>query len=89
MAEEGENVGGGIPGLFWSHETTRRMREDRQSSGIRRGSEGVAVAAANGVGGDELRSGGEGERAEERNEGESEGRSRGSIFDIIFLCTYS
>ena len=33
---------------------------------MRGGSEGVAVAAANGVGGDELRSGREGERAEER-----------------------
>ena len=34
----GENVGGGVPGLFWSRDTTRRSREDRRSFlGRRRG----------------------------------------------------
>jgi len=51
-AGEGENVGGGVPGLFWSRETTRRTREDLRSSGRRRGGERGMVAAANGVGGD-------------------------------------
>ena len=51
-AGEGENVGGGVPGLFWSRETTRRTREDLRSSGRRRGGEKGMVAAANGVGGD-------------------------------------
>ena len=27
----GENVGGGVPGLLWSRDTTRRSREDRRS----------------------------------------------------------
>ena len=48
-AGEGENVGGGVPGLFWSRETTRRTREDLRSSGRRRGGERSTVDAAIGV----------------------------------------
>ena len=48
----GENVGGGVPGLLWSRDTTRRSREALRSSGRRRGGERGMVAAANGVGGD-------------------------------------
>ena len=37
-AGEGKNVGGGVPGLLWSRDTTRRSREDRRSFlGRRRG----------------------------------------------------
>ena len=53
-------------GLLWSRASVCSSMGSGRSSGVWRGSEGVAVAAANGVGGDELRSGREGERAEER-----------------------
>ena len=63
-AEEGENVGGGVPGLFWSRETTRRTREDRRSSRACRRGFGTAAAVRALVGGDGLRSvaGGRGSR---------------------------
>ena len=74
-AGEGENVGGGVPGLFWSRETTRRTREDLRSSGRRRGGERGMVAAANGVGGDgcvRVRA----REREQRREGMQRGRKR-------------
>ena len=67
-------------GLLWSRASVCSSMGSGRSSGVWRGSEGVAVAAANGVGGDELRSGREGERAEEgERSGESERFSRGSV----------
>ena len=50
-----EDVRGGDAALPWllGSGWTRRTREDRQSSGIRRESEGVAVAAAVTNGGDD------------------------------------
>ena len=51
-----DDVDGGCSGPSWSRETSRRSREALRSSGRRRGGERVVVAAANGVGGDGLRS---------------------------------
>ena len=79
VAEEGNGGASGIQGLpapfFW----VRMKRETRRSFLGRRRGGAVAVAAANGVGGDELRSGREGEREQRRGWGrESErGGSRG------------
>ena len=81
-AGEGENVGGGVPGLFWSRETTRRTREDLRSSGRRRGGERSTVAAAIGVGG------GGGSRVRGR---ESRGRrgGRGRVRAVRGSCVAS
>ena len=75
--EVGEDVRDGdavlprLLGSAWTKRTTMR------SFLVRRRSVGCTVAAVNGVGGDELRSGCTGERAEEGEEhGESERRSR-------------
>ena len=78
----GENVGGGVPGLFWSRETTRRTREDLRSSGRRRGGERSTVAAAIGVGG------GGGSRVRGR---ESRGRrgGRGRVRAVRGSCVAS
>ena len=56
-------------GLLWSRASVCSSMGSGRSSGVWRGSEGVAVAAANGVGGDELRSGREEERVEEDRDG--------------------
>ena len=68
IAGRGDEDGGdGVTaGLLASHASWWSFMGSGRSSGVWRGSEGVAVAAANGIGGDELRSGREGERAEER-----------------------
>ena len=78
----GGNVGGGVPGLFWSRETTRRTREDLRSSGRRRGGERSTVAAAIGVGG------GGGSRVRGR---ESRGRrgGRGRVRAVRGSCVAS
>ena len=66
VAEEGNGGASGIQGLPAPFVWMRMKRATRRSFLGRRRGGAVAVAAANGVGGDELRSGREGERAEER-----------------------
>ena len=66
VAEEGNGGASGIQGLPAPFVWVRMKRETRRRFLERRQGGAVAVAAANGVGGDELRSGREGERAEER-----------------------
>ena len=74
----GDDVDGGCSGPFWSRETSRRSREALRSSGKHRGGERGMVAAANGVGGDGLRSARAGREAEEETGFRGrEGRCRG------------